>query len=142
MREVPELANTPLIGVATLFGSEGKLHHKITIRLPFTDERVGEILRGEARQLSKDDRGLIMINVSMSQTEVPFWVSMIERRFQPQIHTRVSGVCLFGEDMEQEGERYNWCLRAKLLINPHAKTPLSEWIARMIDLASSPIPPS
>lgn len=100
--EVPELADAPMIGVTAFFsgGLGGGPHDQVSVRIPFKDERVEEILRDEAKRLLKGEPGLVMINVLTSPKEISVWVSLIERRSQPKIHTRVSGVCLFSGGME------------------------------------------
>jgi hypothetical protein len=135
--EIPELANTPMIGVAAFFGggSSSGPHHQVSVRIPFTDERAERILRFEARQLSNDEPGLVMINAATNSTELRAWVSFIGRRLQPTIHTRVSGVCLFSGGMAPVGDRYGWLLQTKLLTNPHAKFQLPSWIQSAIKSA-------
>jgi len=135
--EIPELANTPMLGVAAFFsgGSGGGPHHQVSVRLPFTDERAEEILRGEARQLPKEAPGLVMIDVPTNAKELRAWVSFIGRRLQPTIHTRVSGVCLFSGGVAPVGDRYGWLLQTKLLTNPHAKFQLPSWIQTAIKSA-------
>ena len=136
--EVPELANTPSLGVTSFFSDPaggGGPHHQVSIRIPFMDDRAEEILRTEARQLPKDESGLIMINVSLSTKETPSWLSLIERRFQPAIHTRVAGVCLFSGGMIPVGNQYGWLLQTKLFENRHATIHLPEWIKATITRA-------
>jgi hypothetical protein len=135
--DVPELANTPMIAVAVFFsgGAGDKPHHQVSLRIPFADERAEEILRGEARQLPKGEPGLVMMNIPMSPTKLPVWVSLIQRRFQPEIHTRVSGVCLFSGSMVPAEDRYKLSLQTKLLTNPHAKVPLPEWVSQTVNSA-------
>jgi hypothetical protein len=135
--EIPELAETPTIGIATFFGggSDGRAHHQVSVRIPFSDERAEEILRDEARQLPKPGVGMVMIDVPASPKELRGWVSLIERRFQPAIHTRISGVCLFSGGMVPVGDRYGWLLQTKLLTNPHAQFQLPSWIQAAIKSA-------
>lgn len=136
--EVPELVNNPALGVTSFFSDPaggGGPHHQVSIRIPFTDDRAEEILKTEARQLPKDESGLVMINVSLSPKETPSWVSLIERRFQPALHTRVGGVCLFFGGMTPVGNQYDWLLQTKLLVNRHAKLQLPEWIKTAITAA-------
>jgi hypothetical protein len=133
--EVPELASTPALGVTAFFSDPaggGGPHHQVSIRIPFTDDRAEEILRDEAKQLPKDGSGLVMTNVSLSPKETPVWVSLIERRFQPRIHTRVGGVCLFSGGMVPVGNQYGWLMQAKLLVNRHAKIRLPDWVGTAI----------
>lgn len=135
--EVPELADVPMIGVTAFFTSPsgGGPHHQVSVQIPFKDERAEEILRSEARQLPKDEPGLVMINVSTSKKEILVWGSLIERRFQPNIHTRVSGVCLFSGGMVPVGNQFGWLLQTKLLLNQYAKIHLPDWIGETIKIA-------
>ena len=74
----------------------------------------------------------MMIYVSTNAKELRAWGSLIERRFQPNIHTRISGVCLFAGGMVPVGDRYNWLPQTNLLLNPHAKISLPDWIQKAI----------
>jgi hypothetical protein len=133
--EVPQLASTPTIGVTVFFSDPaggGGPHHQVSVRIPFTDDRAEEILKTEAKQLPKDGSGLVMINVSPSPKETPVWVSLVERRFQPKIHTRVSGVCVFSGGMVPVRNQYDWLLQTKLLLNQHAQIQLPDWIKNAI----------
>ena len=135
--EIPEFANTPMIGVTAFFsgGSGGGPHHQVSVRPPFTDQRAEDILRDEAKQLSKDEPGWVMINVPTNAKELRAWASLIQRRFQPNIHTRVSGVCLFAGGMVSMGDVSNWLIQTNLLFNPHAKIPLPGWVQKVIKAA-------
>jgi len=129
-RQIPQLGDTPLIGLAMFAGGGqgGGPHHQVSVRIPFTDERAEEILRAEARQLPDQGVGLIMVDVAHASGSFQAWESLIRRRFQPTIHTRVSGVCLFEGGMVPTDQGYDWLLHTKLITNPHAQLPLPVWI--------------
>ena len=135
LHELPELADTPLIGLVTLVGGgpDGGPHHQVAVRIPFSDKRAEQFLTAEARQLPKEGRGLVMIEGPSSASELKVWSPLVQRRFQPRIHTRVSGVCLFAGGMVPVAGRYNWLVQAKLLTNPHAKAPLPDWIRAAVE---------
>jgi len=76
-----------------------------------------------------------MIEGPTSANELKVWIPLIQRRFQPQIHTRVSGVCLFEGGMVPVANRYNWLVQAKLITNCHAKAPLPDWIRAAVESA-------
>jgi hypothetical protein len=136
--EVAELAETSMIGVTAFFSDPaggGGPHHQVSIRIPFSDDRAERIIRTEAAQLPKEESGLIMIHESLSPRETPGWVSLIERRFQPRIHTRVGGVCLFSGGMVPIGNQYGWLLQTRLLVNQHAKIQLPGWVKTAITRA-------
>jgi hypothetical protein len=136
--QIPELEGTPRIGL-TMFVAGGPNmgpHHQVSVQTPFTDERAEEILRDEARQLPTDGPGIVMINVANSGGSFAAWSSLISRRFQPQIHTRVSAVCLFwGGSVPSQGG-YTYLLEPNLLTNPHARSQLPNWIREFMTSAS------
>lgn len=129
-RNTPQLEDTPMIGLAMFAGggSQGGIHHQVLVRIPFTDDRAEEILRQEARQLPERGVGLIMVDVGHASGSFEAWEPLIQRRFQPTIHTRVSGVCLFEGGMVPSNKGYDWLIHTKLITNPHAQFPLPVWV--------------
>jgi|SRR6266566_2784453 len=109
-------------------GPGGAAHHQVLVRIPFTDKRAEEILRDEAKQLTREGQGLIMIDVARASGGFQSWSALIERRLQPRINTRISAVCLFEGGMMPTDKGYNWLLRTKLVTNPNARFQLPGWI--------------
>jgi len=138
-REIPELANTPMIGLVMFQsgGPGGGPHHQVAVRIPFSDTRAERFLSDESKQLPKAGPGLIMICGPTSTNEIRVWSTLVQKRFQPQMHTRVSGVALFGAGMAPVGNRYGWLVQVSLIPNPHAHTPLPEWIRNVIAASST-----
>jgi len=134
LRVAPDLANKPKVGVSmfTAGGQNGGPRSQVTVQMPFTDERGGAILDYEAKQLPKEGPGLIMISVGNSPGNFDAWASCILPRFQHEIHTRVSGVCLFAECVLQTTAGYDYLVDPRLLVNPHAKRPLPDWIGLLL----------
>ncbi len=118
----------PRIGVARAIAGPAEPHRHISVRMAFSDERAEAVLTTEARQLPKGTPGLIMVGISRVPSAFKSWEPLLRRRFQPQMHTRVSAVCLFGGGLllTQTGEA--WLPQTKLLLNPHATLPLPAWI--------------
>jgi hypothetical protein len=73
-----------------------------------------------------------MIAGPSSESELRVWRPLILRRFQPRIHTRISGVCLFEGGMVPSGNKTSWEIQAHLILNPHAASPLPSWIEETI----------
>ena len=94
--EITELADTPMIGLVMFQGGGpgGGPHHQVGVRIPFSDTRAERFLTDESKQLPKGGPGLIMICGPTSKNEARVWDALMQRRFQPKMHTRVSGVCL------------------------------------------------
>ncbi len=143
LKVAPELANKPKVGVSmfTAGGQNGGPRSQVTVQMPFTDERGAAILDYEAKQLPKEGPGLVMINVGNSPGNFDAWASFILPRFQPEIHTRVSGVCLFSECVLGTAAGYDYLVDASLLVNPHAKRPLPGWIDTLIGICKSGVHP-
>lgn len=136
-REIRGVTDRPMLGLAMFAGGGpgGGPHHQVFVRLPFTDERAAKVLWEESTQLSKDEPGLVMIDVASASGAFESWSALIQRRLQPTIHTRISGVCLFEGGMMPTDKGYDWLLRTKLLTNPNARFQLPGWIQDTIALA-------
>ena len=76
-----------------------------------------------------------MVDMSIVPGAFSVWKPLIRRRFQPTIHRRVGGVCLFrgGLTSSQNGE--NWALDTKTLSNQYARNPLPSWIVNEMNEA-------
>ena len=118
----------PKLSAAKGISGPGELKRHIVVRIPFADARAKHFLETEAKQLPKDAPGLIMVQMSMAPGGLRSWENLLHRRFQPGLHTRVGGVCLFGGGFLPTSEGEAWLPETKLLVNPHAKHPLPSWI--------------
>jgi hypothetical protein len=118
----------PRIGMARVIKGGDEPARHISVRMVFSDERAEEFIRREARQIPNDSAGIIMIQTSNAHNAFRSWGNLIERRFQPNLHTRVGLVCLFkGSSVgTAEGEAHR--ISTKVLQNPHAKFPVQTWI--------------
>jgi hypothetical protein len=123
--------HTPRLGMAG-FVVRGETRRHIFVRWPFTDERAQAFLDSESKQLPKDSPGLIMIQASNAVGSMKAWRSLIERRFQPSIYTRVSAVCLFSSGQVPTPEGEAWQPETQLIVNPHARFPLPSWIVQQL----------
>ena len=108
-------------------------HRHIAVRWPFTDVRAETFIRHEARQLAKDAPGLIMIYTSGTVGAMKAWRTLIEQRLQPNFHTRVSAVCLFSSAVRETEQGGDWNVGCKLILNPHARIPLPQWIIKQLE---------
>jgi hypothetical protein len=108
-------------------GPNEPLRH-LVVRLAFSDERARQFLEAEARQLPREAPGLIMMQMSRAPGGFTTWAPLLERRLQPNLHTRVSAVSLFTSGLAGTDEGEAWVPHTKLLINRNAKLSLPEWI--------------
>jgi hypothetical protein len=122
---------TPRLSRASVIAGAHE-HRHIAVRWPFTDTRAETFIRHEARQLPTDAPGLIMIYTSGAVGAMKAWRALIERRLQPNLHTRVSAVCLFstGQVLTEEGG--DWRVECKIIPNHHARFPLPSWIIEQL----------
>jgi len=103
-------------------------NRQIVVRVPFADERAEDILTAEAKQLPRNECGLVMVDVSAQPTAFDSWAELMLRRFTPQQHTRVAGVILFMFAIRSTDHGLAWLPHVKLISNPHAWMPLPAWI--------------
>lgn len=73
-----------------------------------------------------------MISGPSSASELRVWGPLILRRFQPNILTRIGGVCLFEGGIVPSGKKIGWEIQAHLVLNPHAASPLPPWIGETV----------
>lgn len=91
----PEEDPVPRLALAnSVLGPQAE-NRQIIVRVPFVDTRAEEILTAEARQLSKGESALVMVDVAGQPTAFHGWPELVARRFTPRQHTRVSGLCMF-----------------------------------------------
>src|SRR5262249_40342315 len=102
-------------------------------RVPFADQRARVVLSAEARQLPKNEPGLVMVDVTGQPTALESWADLVPRRFTPTQYTRVGGVLLFMTAITLTPLGLTWLPSLKLIPNPHAAIPLTGWITGVIE---------
>jgi hypothetical protein len=123
---------TPRLGIASV-AIEGGDHRHVAVIAPFTDKRAKAFLDSEAKQLPKESAGIIMIQTSEAAGAMKAWRGLIEPRYQPAIHTRVSAVCLFSSGQWPGDAGEEWRAQARLIINPYGRHPLPRWLLHQLD---------
>jgi hypothetical protein len=135
--EEPDQISTPRLGaVKYVGGGDGPRRH-IVVRIPYADKRADRFLAVEARQLPTGYPGLIMVDATVAPTVLASWARIINRRFQPNIHTRISAVCLFAPSLLQVEDNLLWVPWVQLHVNPHAKFVLPQWVEQTLNEAAS-----
>lgn len=126
----PGEAICPRMGAATTVLREGTPVAHISVRMPFSDQRAESFITAEAKQLPKGAPGLIMIETTQAASAFNAWEALIRRRFQPTLHTRVAGVCLFSQSfvLAEDGSGFASTSPTKMMTNPHAAMPLPPWV--------------
>jgi hypothetical protein len=85
-------------------------------------------LRDEAAQLPEDSTGVVVPDVSQVLGGLEGWPAVIQRRFQPKLHTRVSAVGLLETTLAEQG----FVTNGEVLANPHAAKPLNAAVIEML----------
>jgi hypothetical protein len=130
--EHPGEENASRLGMAQVITGPDEPQRHISVRMAFSDERAKAMLDAEAPQLAKDAPGLIIAGVVMATGAMKTWEPLLQRRFQPEIHTRVGGVCLWWGGLFATSKGEEQLFEAKLIVNPHAKFPLPGWISKTL----------
>jgi hypothetical protein len=124
--------NVSRLGMASVISGPGEPTRHIAVRLAFSDDRAKAMLDAEAPQLAKDAPGLIMAGVASATGAMKTWEPLLQRRFQPQMHTRVGGVCLWWGGLFATPKGEAQLFEPKLIANPHARFPLPGWISKTL----------
>ncbi len=128
----PGEENVSRLGMANVISGPGEPTRHISVRIAFSDDRAKATLDAEAPQLAKDAPGLIMAGVARATGAMKTWEPLLQRRFQPQMHTRVGGVCLWWGGLFATSKGEDQLFETKLISNPHARFPLPAWIRKTI----------
>lgn len=117
------------IGMAQVISGGDEPRRHISVRMIFGDDRAEAVLRKEARQLPDDSPGLIVTAMGRSPGGFRVWQPIICRRFQPNIHTRVGGLCMYSGGLLATEYGEAWLPATKVIVNPNARFKLPSWVA-------------
>ena len=117
-------------GAATVIsGVDGSQPQRlVSVRMPFTDDRADRFIKSEAKQLSRKEQGLIMMDMSAACLGMRAWITLLRRRLQPNLHTRVGGLCLFTKGTEPGHSSLHLLFEIATISNPYTPQPLPSWI--------------
>ena len=119
----------PRMAMAQASRGAGAVDRQVIVRIPFADQRAEDVLTAEAKQLPKNESGLVMIDVTGQPTALDSWPPFVTRRFTPKLNTRIAGVCLFMHAIHGSS---GWMSTVKLVTNPHARVPVAPWIMDVV----------
>ncbi len=120
------------LGMAHVITGPGEPRRHVSVRMAFSDDRAKSMLDTEAPQLAKDAPGLIMAGVGRATGAMKTWEPLLQRRFQPAMHTRVGGVCLWQGGLFTTPKGEDQLFETKLIVNPHARLLLPGWIGNVL----------
>jgi hypothetical protein len=124
--------NVSRLGMARGITGPSEPRRHISVRMAVSDDRAKAMLDAEAPQLAKDAPGLIMAGVGMATGAMETWEPLLLRRFQPKMHTRVGGVCLWRGGFFPTSKGVDQLFETKLIVNSHARFPLPRWISKTL----------
>jgi hypothetical protein len=116
---IPDVSR-PRMAMSYLIVGPGTANRQLIARVPFADERAEEILKREARQLPKDECGLVMVNVNLQPTAFESWSKRVPERFTRGQYTRVAGVILFMHVTSPSELGLVWLPYLRLISNQNA----------------------
>jgi len=128
---LPENDGTRMSLAQTISGP-GQANRQVLVRAPFADQRAEEILTVKARQLPRNQSGLLMVDVAAQPSAFESWTELVPHRFTPVQHTRVAGVLLFMSAITISGQGLAWRPCVRMIPNQHARTPLADWITNTV----------
>jgi hypothetical protein len=118
----------PRMAMSRSIVGPGAANRQLIARVPFADERAEEILKREARQLPKDECGLVMVNVNLQPSAFESWSKRVPERFTPGQYTRVAGVILFMHATSPSELGLVWLPYVRLISNQNATKQLPAWV--------------
>lgn len=124
-----KLVPMPRLCATSLSATDGHISQKGSACMCISDRSAQEILETEAAQLHRDYPGVVILDLSTVIEGCTEWSPLIQRRFQPNINTRISGVLLFQVTLNRNGPN----TEGSLLINHHSRNPLPGNAARILE---------
>jgi hypothetical protein len=118
---IPVDTEFPVIGVARA-NSSG---NSVTVRLPFTDDRLEQLMHRKLKQFSEDEVNLLVIDLSGVSLSFKRWLPLARRRLQPTINRRFSGIVLFYRYLDISTAEYIRACHIEEHPNPYQKLPTS-----------------
>lgn len=124
----PSRARTsPSLVVSSVALGDGQVRERSTVTIAYSDPRGDQFLRRKARQLPMDAPGLVMLDVGKTIGASSGWEGLLTARLGRDIHTRVSGVCLF-ESFTTVSAGWVWGVAASYLPNESAQLEAPDWL--------------
>lgn len=120
----------PRLGLARFQGpGDAPANKRLSVRYPFSDERAEAFLTHEARQLPRDAPGIVMFEITAGALgALKSWKPLLSRRLQPNLHTRVSAICLYEAGYESTPAGAACVAHTAYVANPHARKPAPSWL--------------
>ena len=128
-QKLVDIVSEPRLFCSYLAKPDEATLEKGTACMCITDRSAQEILKKEAAQLPIDQPGIVLLDLSGMIGSYSEWQDLIQRRLQPRINTRISGVLLF-QVRNGLGRRQT---EGSLIINKYAKNPLPSSAIQLLE---------
>ena len=122
----------PRMAVSRALIGPGQPNRQMIARIPFQDQRAEDTLRIEARQLPRNECGVVMVNVNRQPTAFESWSLRVPERFAGGQHTRIAAVVLFMHATIPTNEGLAWLPFLRVIPNPRATKPLPPWVVETL----------
>jgi hypothetical protein len=109
----------PVIGVARA----NSLGSSVTVRLPFTDDRLEQLMHRKRKQFSEDEVNLLVIDLSGVSHGFKRWLPLARRRLQQTINRRFSGIIFFNRYLDMNTAAFIRACHIEEHPNPYQKLP-------------------
>ena len=129
-----QLVSKPMLFSTCLSKPDDHTFLKGTACMCISDRSAQEMLETEAAQLPRNHPGIVFLDLSSLVGGYAEWCPLIQRRLQPCINTRISGVLLFQTWLGRDGPM----TEGSLLLNPYARNPLPKAVAPLLQWMISP----
>jgi hypothetical protein len=128
----------PRLGMATSIVGGGAPTRHVAVRMPYADERAESFLNSESKQLPKDAPGIIVVTMGGAPGGMKVWQTLLRRRLQPSMHTRVGAVRLVSGGVLLMDNGLSSLTQTDLILNPYAALPVPAWIVSALRQAGAP----
>jgi len=123
----------PRMAVSRALIGPAQPNRQMIARIPFQDQRAEDILRIEARQLPRNECGIVMVNVNRQPSAFESWSQRVPERFAGGQHTRIAAVVLFMHATIPTNDGLAWLPFLRVIPNLRAAKPLPSWIVETLD---------
>jgi hypothetical protein len=118
---IPVDTEFPVIGV----GRANSTGNSVTVRLPFTDDRLELLMHRKRKQFSEDEVNLLVIDLSGVSSSFKRWLPLARRRLQPTINRRFSVIVLFYRYLDISTAAFIRACHIEEHPNPYQRLPTS-----------------
>jgi len=108
--------DSPRFGTAS-FSIGGPDSCIVAVSADISDARIERMIQKKRRQMCRDNANLLVVDMTAVGGSKGEWDSLVPRRFQPGVNTRVGALVMLHEECEQHDLRF----RTSVTRNPYAR---------------------